>query len=347
MTAWALLNKGYEVDIFERDSVMAGTSSTSTKLIHGGLRYLEHGEFRLVRESLKERTWWIERCPELVHPIEILLPIVKGVSRPKWILGIGLFLYDFLAGKQNPGSHKWYSQNDLLTKFKDYPLKADDIRGAYGFFDCQMDDYALGRWAAERVISKGGRIFENTPVLEVRNDGGLRTPNGWLKYDLVVNAAGPWAKELIVKSDLKSPYDLDWVRGSHIVLKQKVPAGLMLQVPNDTRIVFVLPYKDNTLVGTTEVRQESSEPIECSNEEMRYLLAAYNSYFKNQIAESDVIETFAGVRPLIHSSGPVTKASREYALERQEKLINVFGGKWTTSRVLGIKVAEEAQKALR
>ncbi len=348
MTAWALAKRDFRVTLFERDTLMAGTSHTSTKLLHGGLRYLENGEIRLVYESLHERKWWLEQAPHLAHPIEIFLPIYKGISRSRLVLGTGLFLYDLLSGKANLGKRRWHSVVEVVKRFGDAQIKTDGLVGAYSFYDAQMDDYQLGLWAAERAVEAGVTVREHTEVTSVNKDGLVRIneataaeySDNELQFDHIVNVSGPWAAEFLRRSGIPAQHGVDWVRGSHIVLHDKIAAGIMMQVPDERRIVFALPYKDHTLLGTTEVRQTITEKIECSEEEENYLISVYNAYFNATVTGGDVIERFAGVRPLLHSTGDASKASREYEIETAGRVTTVFGGKWTTARVLGEKVAE-------
>lgn len=152
----------------------------------------------------------------------------------------------------------------------------------------------------------------------------------------VVNAAGPWALRLLQESGIDSPYELDLVRGSHLLLEQPCKQAYLLEAPNDRRIFFVLPWQGNTLVGTTEVRQAFNEPITCSTEEQSYLMNAWAHYFRG--TQPKVIDTFAGLRPLLRTAQDPTKATREYAIHRTNKLVTVFGGKWTTALALANKV---------
>ena len=336
-TAWALLQDGHEVTLFERDGLMEATSSASTKLLHGGLRYLEHGQVRLVYESLHERNWWLKRVPELTRPLQLVLPIYKGSRRPRWKLKTGLWLYDRLAGRQGIGHHRWHGPDALAAWVP--TLRTGALKGGYTFFDGQMDDYRLGLWVAEQVRELGGELLEETPVQRVGEDGSLATGTDEHRFDRVVNVTGPWADTLNDRSGIASGYRIDPVRGSHILFDQPLAAGFLLEAPQDGRAFFALPYQGRTLVGTTEVRQGLDEPIECSEAERDYLLTAYNHYFTDEKAPADVAETFAGVRPLVRSSEDPTAASREFRIERRGSLVTVYGGKWTTARRLGQEVA--------
>ncbi|MFA9460006.1 glycerol-3-phosphate dehydrogenase/oxidase [Thiohalorhabdus sp. Cl-TMA] len=341
-TAWALLGAGHEVELFERDRLMGATSSASSKLLHGGLRYLEHGELRLVRESLRERAWWLRTVPELARPLLLAVPLYRSASRPRWKLKAGLWLYDRLAGKAGIGAHRWRSTAALTALMPG--LAEDGLRGGYTFYDGQMDDYRLGLWVADRVRELGGRLHEHAPVRRVSERGTLVLSDTERAYDRVVNVAGPWAERLGTNSGIEDGIHLDPVRGSHILLDRPQEAGLLLEAPQDGRPFFVLPYQGRTLVGTTEVRQSPDTPVVCSPEERDYLLAAYSHYFRDDAGREDVAETFAGIRPLIGSGPDMNRVSREYRITRRGRLITVYGGKWTTARRLGREAARIAAR---
>jgi glycerol-3-phosphate dehydrogenase len=204
-----------------------------------------------------------------------------------------------------------------------------------------MDDRALGRWALQQALETGVMLRERTPVRKVDTEGGVYLDDGREAFDMVVNAAGPWAGQLLERSAIGSAYRLDLVRGSHLLINREIRQGYLLQSPDDGRICFVLPYQGRTLIGTTEVRQTLDEPIQCSSDEEGYLIRVFNSHLQPALRASDVTGRFAGVRPLLAQREERPDAvSREYALEATGRLLNVFGGKWTTARALGIRVAQ-------
>jgi glycerol-3-phosphate dehydrogenase len=336
MTAWALKARGWEVTLFEQSTVMSGTSSASTKLLHGGLRYLERGDFRLVRESLRERAWWLSQAPHLCCPIELILPIRLIGGRPSWKVRLGLALYRALAGRSALGRHRWRSPYELAEAVPG--LRIAEFSGGFSFWDGQMDDHALGLWAASRAAEAGVSMRENCRVEEVSTAGHVRTAGGVERFGAVVNVAGPWASELLNRSGISSDCRLDLVRGSHLVLDRPCRQGLLAEIPGGSRVGFVLPWKSRTLVGTTEVRQTAADGPCCSDDERDYLIAFYNSLFERPVSSGDVLESFAGVRPLVARNRDPTAQSREYAIERQGVLWTVFGGKWTTARALGERV---------
>jgi glycerol-3-phosphate dehydrogenase len=347
-SAWALLQAGHDVTLFERDRLMGATSSASTKLLHGGLRYLEHGQIRLVYEALHERNWWLRQVPELTRPLRLAVPVYRGGGRPRWKLKAGLWLYDRLAGAGRIGSHRWHTPEQLAELAPGLDMAG--LAGGYTFFDGQMDDYRLGLWVADRVRELGGVIREQEAVTALDSEGGVTAASGSHRFDRVVNVAGPWAEALNRASGVPCGYTLDLIRGSHIVFDEPLEAGFLLESPRDKRAFFALPYFSaeagtggRTLVGTTEVRQRLDDPIACSEAERDYLLAAYNHYFDAAKGSADVAETFAGVRPLIRAGDDPTRVSREYKLERRGRLLTVYGGKWTTARRLGQAVTRRIE----
>lgn len=341
MSAWALAKRGHQVDLYERGDLMGATSSASTKLIHGGLRYLEAGEFRLVREALRERLFWLNLAPDLVHRIELILPLYRWSRRPRWLFGTGLVLYDFLAGKSNLGRHRWLSSTELQQLMPE--LNSDNLLGGFAFFDAQMDDRALGLWVAEVAQRSGVCLNLSTTAKTVTSSGTLSLKSATISYDVIINACGPWAEALLRESGIASSHHLDLVRGSHLLISRPASRGLLIESPEEERFCFILPYQGKTLLGTTEVRQTLDDPIECSMEEQVYLLNIYNRYIRAHASETDIFHRFAGVRPLIRSSANQSRATREYALETHGRLLTIFGGKWTTARALGEKVALRAE----
>ncbi|MBV9072090.1 MAG: glycerol-3-phosphate dehydrogenase/oxidase [Acidobacteria bacterium] len=345
MSAWALARRGHDVHLFERgEQLMGATSSASTKLIHGGLRYLEHGEFRLVREALRERLFWISSAPHLVHKLQLVLPVYKSSRRPGWVMRCGLMLYDWLAGKSNLGKYEWLDRGIALTRFPE--LNCTELLGAFTFFDAQMDDRALGLWAGSEAVKAGVRIRTASEVTSISETGELRSNGVDQKYDLLVNIAGPWAESLLSRNGISSEHQLDLVRGSHLVLSRQPQHAFLVEVPDEERFCFILPYHGQTLLGTTEVRQSLSEPIACSKQEEGYLLRVYNHYIRPAATDDDIVGRFSGLRPLIRSRSNPSAATREYAIERQGQVLTVFGGKWTTSHALGERIAVLAQDVL-
>ena len=338
MSAWALRKCGHEVTLFERGVLMGATSGVSSKLLHGGLRYLAQGDIRQVYEGLHERRWWMQRVPALTRRVELFLPLYDHAPYGRLALAGGLTAYDLLSGRARLGRHRWWSERNLPARASG--LKRDGLRGAFSYYDAQMDDVALGRWAADRARDDGVVIHENTVVTHIALDGELRTTQDELRFDVIVNVAGPWASALLDASEIPSRTRLDLVRGSHLIVNRITEAGFALNLPSDGRLVFALPHHGRTLVGTTEVRQTLDDPITCSSAERKYLLDAYNTFFVNEIDDTDIETTFAGVRPLVDGGRSAHAQRRGETIEVEGRVVSVFGGKWTTSRLLGERVAD-------
>ena len=339
MSAWALLDDGHQVDLFEQADPVGATSSASTKLLHGGLRYLEHGNFGLIREGLRARSWWLEHCPEYTGTIEIAVPVYRNSARWRVTLKTGMLLYEILAGRDRLGHHYWVDRA-VLAQW-DPPLMSEGLRGAYVFQDGQMNDHALGNWALGQIVAKGASLRSRLRVERIDTDGLTVTSQGQEKFDGVVNACGPWAEQLLKRSAIHSQHSLDLVRGSHLLVARQLDRGFLLESPDDGRPCFVLPYQGRTLIGTTEVRQDIDEPVECSEDEFAYLIRLYSAYFAGRLEPTEVVAKFAGVRPLVASAQQrANEVTRESVIEAEGRVITVFGGKWTTSRELGLRVAK-------
>ena len=342
--AWELARKGYPVTLFERGRCGAQTSSATTKMIHGGLRYLEGLHVDLVRESLRDRAWLLEHLPQLVKPIEMLLPIYEDSPRGRFTIAVGLTLYDLLAGRANIRRHRSRSADELASLA---PLIRKGLRGGFSYWDAQVDDAALVRAVVASAQRDGARVLEMTAVIGLRREGKgwiVRTEHAEEPFDMVINAAGPWMNELLKANRIRSRYRLSLVRGSHLVLQRRVSeVGMLLQSIGDQRVFFVLPWKKTTLVGTTEVVQQGSlDEVHASQEEIDYLITRFNRYIREPIDAADVATTFSGVRPLVGRRSNPSAIGREYRIQRQGNLINIFGGKMTTfmslSRKVGMRV---------
>ena len=334
--AWRLAESGHLVTLYERNEVMAATSSASSKLLHGGLRYLENGEFRLVREALGERDAWIRRAPHLAWPIRLVIPIYRNARRPKWMFSVALFVYDRIAGRSDLPRAQWLNASQVLQR--DATIQPRDLIGGYEFSDAQMDDHALGLWVANKAREAGAVIQERVSVDTVSASGELKIEGAKLAFDRVVNAAGPWSVELLERGGIAPPFRLSTVRGSHLTLANPCFQPYLLEAPGERRIFFVLPWRGGTLLGTTEVSQSLEAPVLCAREEREYLLSAYLHYFPHQ--KPLVTGSFAGLRPLISSTDEPNRMSREYLIWSDGKLVSIFGGKWTTSMALADRVAQ-------
>ena len=345
--------RGLKVLLCEMNDLASATSSSSSKLIHGGLRYLEYYEFRLVREALAERESLLRNSPHIMWPLRFRLPHQPHL-RPAWMIRIGLFLYDNLAKRELlPGSRS------IKFDEKD-PLKSDITKG-FEYSDGWADDARLVVLAAKKAEECGATILTHTKCIDAKR--GTDTWNISLKdmndnsvhhvtAKVIVNASGPWVSRLFSESlAMKAPKTIRMVKGSHIVVPRmnREEEAYILQ-NEDERIVFVIPYEDEfSLVGTTDVDYEGDpRKAKISTEEIEYLLDIVNSHFKRQLTEGDVIWSYSGVRPLMDDEGgDAKKASRDYSFEVERAsgkapLVSVFGGKLTTYR----KLAEAATDKL-
>lgn len=331
--AWELVRRGYDVTLFEKREFGWATSSRTTKMIHGGLRYLEQGHLGLVRESLEERAWLVRHLPSLVRPLRLVFPIYGGATRPRWMIGAGLALYDRLGGRGTLPSHRWLDADGVVSLA---PLRRDALRGGYEFWDAQVDDLELVRAVIRSAVRDGLHAREHSPVARLHPEGSawhveLRDGTG-LRCDVAVAVAGPWMSRLLAASSIEPGCELSLVRGSHIVLDRLVSdTGLLLPSPGERRIFFVLPWKGATMIGTTEVVHDGSlDDVEPSNAEVDYLLERFNAFFTTRARKDDLRSSFAGVRPLIGSRADLGALSREYHVESGNGLVKVFGGKMTT-----------------
>lgn len=345
--------RGLKVLLCEMDDLASATSSSSSKLIHGGLRYLEHYEFRLVKEALAEREALLRNAPHIMWPMRFRLPH-RPHLRPAWMIRTGLFLYDHLAKRETlAGSHS-------IRFGADSPLKPEITRG-FEYSDGWVDDARLVVLTARKAQQQGATILTRTKCIQAN-----RSKETWqaqlkdmvtgierqVSARVIVNATGPWVSRLFDESlSMKAPKQIRMVKGSHIVVPRINQGSEAYILQNeDERIVFVIPYEDQfSLVGTTDVEYHGDpKKARISPEETNYLLGIINEYFQRQLQPSDVVWSYSGVRPLMDDEGePAQKASRDYSFEVCESeglapLISVFGGKITTFR----KLAEAATNRL-
>ncbi|CAN7503730.1 glycerol-3-phosphate dehydrogenase [Variovorax paradoxus] len=358
-----LAGRGWRVVLCEKDDLASHTSSSSTKLIHGGLRYLEYYEFSLVRKALQEREVLLKSAPHIMWPLRFVMPHDPSM-RPAWMIRIGLFLYDHLARREVlPGSRSI----DLRSHAAGAPLKPQFKRG-FVYSDGWVDDARLVVLNAVDARARGAEVLTRTRCVHAQRDadgwtatleaadGGIRT----VRARAVVNAAGPWAESFLrgvaqsAKGEPLATRHLRLVKGSHIVVPRlfEHDHAYIFQNP-DKRIIFAIPYQDEfTLIGTTDIELNGDDPgaARIAEEEIAYLCMQASRYFDKPVKPADVVWTYSGVRPLLDdASGDPSAVTRDYMLESNTTaapLLSVWGGKITTFRKLAEDAADEVGKML-
>ncbi|MEH0688255.1 glycerol-3-phosphate dehydrogenase [Vibrio cholerae] len=345
--------RGLKVGLYEAQDFAGATSSASSKLIHGGLRYLEHYEFRLVSEALAEREVLLKKAPHIAFPMRFRLPH-RPFLRPAWMIRIGLFLYDNIGKRTTlPASKKIMLNNQNITKA--------DIKTGFEYSDCWVDD---ARLVIENILhakQNGAEVSNYCEVTSAVRDKGLWRVTFYDKRTGVaherlsktlVNAAGPWVREFLTQqANVTSPYGIRLIKGSHIIVPKlhDEPQAYILQ-NEDKRIVFVIPYMEKfSIIGTTDVEyQGDPRKVAISDEEKHYLLDVVNRHFRHQLSIQDIISDYSGVRPLCDDESDSPQAiTRDYTLSIDGRngdapVLSVFGGKLTTYR----KLAEAAMEQL-
>ncbi|MCW4151163.1 glycerol-3-phosphate dehydrogenase [Halomonas sp. 18H] len=344
--------RGLSIGLCEQSDLASATSSASSKLIHGGLRYLEHHEFRLVREALREREVLLAKAPHVISPLRFVLPH-RAHLRPAWMLRAGLFLYDHLGKRQTLSGSRGIRLPERLG------LQAD-IRRGFEYSDCWVDDARLVVLNAMQAREQGAEILTRTRCIAARDkqqyweielediDTGKRHTR---HARALVNAAGPWVNSVVrERAQRTSRYGVRMIQGSHLIVPRRNQDERAYILQNsDQRIVFVLPYEEDfSLIGTTDRGYEGDPArVEASEEEIDYLLKVVNEHFATPLRRQDVLRTFAGVRPLCDDESEDPSAmTRDYTLDLDDHqgapLLSIFGGKITTYR----KLAEAALASL-
>ena len=344
--------RGLSVILCEKDDLAEGTSSRSGKLVHGGLRYLEYYEFRLVREALIEREVLLESAPHIIWPMRFVLPHSPD-DRPAWLVRLGLFLYDHLGGRKRLPATRTLN---LRTAPEGAPIK-DAFRRGFEYSDCWVDDARLVVINALDAAERGARVFTRTACTAARRESGLwvvemrdgRTGiRTVVRARALINAGGPWVNDIVNRvAGQNSTRNVRLVKGSHIVVPKFWEGRQAYLIQNsDKRVIFINPYQnDLALIGTTDIPYEGRpEDVAADESEIDYLIKVVNRYFKRGLARGDVVYSFSGVRPLYDDNADNPSAvTRDYIFEldapdAQAPLLSVFGGKITTFR----KLAEHA-----
>ena len=339
--------RGLKVILCEKDDLAQGTSSRSGKLVHGGLRYLEYYEFRLVREALIEREVLMNAAPHIIWPLRFVLPH-SPQDRPAWLVRLGLFLYDHLGGRKRlPGTRTLDLSRDPLG----IPLLDQYTRG-FEYSDCWADDARLVVLNALDAAERGAEVLTRSPAISARRETDawtVSTRNSVtgetriFRARCLVNAAGPWVSDVIGRvAGSNSSRNVRLVKGSHIIVRKFWDGANSYLVQNhDKRVIFINPYEgDLALIGTTDIGYDGrAEDVQVEESEIDYLIAAVNRYFKEKLRRADVLFSFSGVRPLFDDGkGNPSAVTRDYVFDLDETggapLLNVFGGKITTFREL-------------
>ncbi|MEL6661573.1 MAG: glycerol-3-phosphate dehydrogenase [Pseudomonadota bacterium] len=347
--------RGLKVLLCEKDDLASHTSSASTKLIHGGLRYLEHYDFALVRKALIEREVLLNAAPHIIWPLRFVLPHHNDL-RPSWLIRLGLFLYDHLGGRKLlPATKTVNRRTDPIFA----PLNRTFKKG-FEYSDCWVEDSRLVVLNAVDAAERGATIMTRTECVSLNSVGGhweasLRLDaqsDMTVKAKVVINAAGPWVDQLASRAGVeRNAPNVRLVKGSHIIVPKLFDdERCFIFQTGDGRVVFAIPYEDGrfTLIGTTDLPFEGDlNAVEASEEEIAYLCDVSNSYFEKQIQPADVVSTFSGVRPLFDDQAEdASSVTRDYVLKHERcngaSLLSVIGGKITTYR----KLAEDALKQL-
>jgi glycerol-3-phosphate dehydrogenase len=352
---------GFKVLIVERGDVGSGTSSASSRLIHGGLRYLEHAEIGLVYESLSERERLLELAPHLVEPLELCIPIYRGARRKRWQVAVGLGLYDLLAVGQSVPKRRLYGRDELLARVPG--LNTNGLVGGASYYDAQVR--FPERLVIENVrdaVDHGAAVKTYTRVTRVRVDAGRVTGVDWqsaagsggARARLVVNAAGPWVDEVL--GPIQHTRLLGGTKGSHIIVPPFAGApsmGVYVEAGADGRPFFILPWNDLILIGTTDERYEGDPATaEIDQRERAYLAAETERVFPGATGlASRILYTHTGVRPLPYKPrGAEGAITRRHIVRRHRAargLVSVVGGKLTTHRALAEDVLRELRRQLR
>ncbi|MFT4829920.1 MAG: glycerol-3-phosphate dehydrogenase [Halioglobus sp.] len=347
--------RGLSVTLVEQGDLAQATSSASTKLFHGGLRYLEYYEFRLVREALIERETLLRAMPHISWPLRFVLPHHKGL-RPAWLLRLGLFIYDHLGGRKIlPATRTLDLTKDPAGK----PLKPGFTKG-FEYSDCWVEDSRLVALNARDAAARGAMVLTRTRLESARREGDVWVAEvrdidagtvQELRGKILVNAGGPWVADIITgKAHVNSADKIRLVRGSHVVTRKLFDGDRPYIFQNaDGRVLFAIPYEEDfTLIGTTDADHDGAPgDAVCTPEERDYLCAAASEYFAKPVTADDVVWTYSGVRPLYDDgASSATAATRDYVLklegaEGEAPMLNIFGGKITTYRRLAEAALEK------
>jgi len=351
------VSRGYKTLLLEKNDFSKGTSSRSTKLIHGGVRYLAQGNIHLVREALFERGRLLRNAPHVCHKLAFVVPVYKWGK--KWFYGFGLWLYEFLSSKLSLGKTKMLSKAEVLNMLPN--LSKDKLKGGVVYYDGQFDDSRLAINLAQTAINHGALVLNYCGVVDfVKNNNlitGLKVKDELSSHEftvkgkVIINATGVFADSLLQKAEGHSEHTITPSQGVHLVLDKNLFNGIsamMIPKTDDGRVLFIIPWHDKLLVGTTDtpVKKIALDPKPLK-EEIDFIIKHFNKYADIKISYSDIKSVFAGLRPLanVSSEKKTSVISREHVIKVfPSGLVDIAGGKWTTYR----KMAEQTiDKAVR
>ena len=340
--------RGLSVAIVEKAGWANGTSSKSSRLIHGGIRYLERGQIGLVRESVREREILLRIAPHLVKPLEFTWPVYQGARLPKWKLRAGLTIYDLLAGKRRVRAHDSLDVSEVLEK--EPGLKRDGLTGGASYYDAATDDAGLTKANVFSAVEHGAIAVDHAKAESTTATAGKA--DGAVLRDMITGATTRVSARITVSAT--GPWQAKGTKGSHIILpRSRVGnhSAVTLTSPDDGRVMFVLPSGDDTVVGTTDIyTTETPDDVKASDAEVAYLLRAARAYFPDSgLARDDVKGTWAGIRPLATAPAGTkpSSISREHRISRDKMgVLIVTGGKLTTYRAMAAEVVNHIELAL-
>ena len=346
-----LAMSGKTVTVIDKSAIGSGTSSKSSRLIHGGLRYLETLQFKLVHESLMDRQELLRLYPDLVKMKSFYIPIYKPSPRPAWMIWFGLKFYDVLSGKNKQHHSRVIPRKEFSVHAASF--KQEGLKAVFHYYDAKTNDLQLTQRVAQDAIAYGANFYKNTHISSITNNNNLftvRTSQGDFTAPVLINAPGPWIDEVNRKFEFPAKFSIRKISGIHIILDGLLTQDLMFMQTKQKRIFFVIPEPTNnqTIIGTTE-REEtvSIDKVTVCEEDIEYLIKNINNYLKPgfQILRQNVKNAYIGIRPLVAEANNPTNLSREYELDIHKfgdaTLLHVFGGKLTTYLSLARKVKKK------
>jgi glycerol-3-phosphate dehydrogenase len=352
--------RGAKVALIEKDDFACGASGKSTKIIHGGIRYLEQCNLNLIYEALHERGILLRTAPNLVWPLEFIIPVYKGDPRPLIMMRTGVFIYDMLAGRANINCHRPLKKDELMLLERGVTSKG--LRGGVLYRDAQMDDirlcldnaisaYQAGCCAANKVEAEGF-IKRGGQAAGVEAKNTLTGEKFSIRAHCVVNATGAWSNRLVWADEPDAPAITRPTKGIHLICRKlTITRAMLFSARKDKRIFFAIPWRDYTLIGTTDTDfNDSADEVYATSDDVEYLLNEIRRVFPDeQIDKKGIITTYAGLRPLMNTQGIAPwKVSREHFIKESDSgLISVVGGKYTTYRRLAEQVVDRVISSLR